>query len=337
MVFENPWSLLLLLFMPALWLWALRPRSKPAVLPYSDLSLPKALLAAQHGGARRWLKRHASPILRSIFLLCCTLALANPQPASNRREVENNGIDIVMVIDTSGSMRALDLQIDNTPADRLSVVKHVIAQFVEARDADRIGLVVFGDGAFTQAPLTSDHSILLQLLDYVKIGMVGENTAIGDAIAVGVNRVKDVAGKSKVIVLLTDGENTAGTAEPMQAAEAAAAYGVRVYTIGVGREGEVPFPGVGIFGGQTIQYVQSHLDEALLKKIAERTGAAFYRAKDTESLQAIYKDIDKLEKAKAKQLQTTPRLETNEHWLMSALLALCIEVGLALTGLRRMP
>lgn len=245
-------------------------------------------------GKNSLFKLHSPFALRALACLCLIIAAARPQLGVTKVVSDSEGLDIILGVDTSGSMRAMDFEIDDKARDRLYVVKRVISDFINQRVNDRIGIIVFGSEAFTQAPLTIDHGVLSRFLDAIDIGMAGENTAIGSAIAAGVKRLKDLDAESKVMILLTDGENTAGSIDPMQAAEVARTLGIKIYTIGVGGNKPVPFPRQSFFGTVYDKRVLK-LDETLLKAIAEKTGAQYFRAEDTLELKKIYQTIDQLE------------------------------------------
>ncbi|HSS38688.1 MAG TPA: VWA domain-containing protein, partial [Polyangia bacterium] len=240
-------------------------------------------------------------------------------------------------LDVSGSMQALDLRLDGARADRLKVVKSVVTKFIDARPNDRMGLVAFAARPYLVSPLTLDHAWLQKNLDRVAIGTVQDGTAIGSAVAASVNRLRHSDAKSKVVVLLTDGVNNAGSVSPMGAARAAAAEGGRVYTIAVGAEGRAPIPVVDDSGRRQIVMGQVEVDEQTLRGIAETTGGAFYRATDTDSLQAIYARIDAMEKT-TRSVQHFERRDERFAWAAVPGLALLLaEVGLGLTALRRVP
>ncbi len=274
--------------------------------------------------------------LRALAVSCFIFALARPQAGRTVSEVSHSGVDIFLAIDTSGSMRALDLKLEGRPAQRLDVVKKVAAEFVAKRPGDRLGLIVFGENAFVQCPLTLDHELLQDLLRDVKQGMAGDATAVGDAIGIGVRHMKDLPAKSRILVLLTDGASNAGSLDPERAAEVAKTYGVKVYTVGVGTEGEAPFLVDGPFGQQVV-YQKSDLDEPTLKAVAQKTDARFFRAQDTNELQKVYTQIDSLEKTERKQKEFE---RYDEKFLLFAFLGLAFllsEMGLAHTWFRGVP
>ena len=289
------------------------------------------------GGARIWLRR-ASQALRWITLILLLLAVLRPQTGRRLTQVQTEGIDIVLVLDTSGSMQALDLDTDEPNEarrrNRLEVSRDVIKRFVAARPGDQLGLVVFGEQAFTQCPLTLDHGVLRTLLDRVEIGIAGDATAIGSAVGVAVKRLQDSPAQSKVIVLLTDGRSNAGVISPETAAELAATVGVKIYTIGAGTRGEAPFL-VETPIGPRLVYENVEIDEEMLQGLADATGGAYFRAEDEEALLQIYDQIDELEKT---EITTDSYTEYDERfrWLVvPAIALLLIEVVLLLGPLRK--
>ncbi|MHB8078139.1 MAG: vWA domain-containing protein [Candidatus Krumholzibacteriia bacterium] len=326
--FAHPWVLLLLPVLTALLLLARRrPRVRAALRHPSLALLPTA--------AAGW-RVHAGRILfglRLAALLLVVVALARPRLAHSTREVEGEGIDIVIALDISGSMRALDFQ----PQDRLGVAKQVIREFVTQRPADRIGLVVFASRAFTQCPLTLDHSVLLGFLDEVQVGLIEDGTAIGLGLATAVNRLKQSTARSRTVILLTDGLNNVPTLEPATAAELARALGVHVYTVGVGREGYAPYPVDDPLLGRRMTRIETHIDEALLRRIAATTGGEYFRAEDPEALREIFATIDRLEKSRYQMTVSTNYRELMAVCGVPALLLLLLEAALGATLLRRLP
>ncbi len=273
------------------------------------------------------------PILfRAGALALVVIALARPQTGPRGKNRSVDGLDIQLVIDTSGSMRAQDFELEGRRPNRLEVVKAVIDDFVMTRLDDRIGLVVFGTEAFTQAPLTLDHQLLQDFLKHIEISMAGDATAIGDGLATAVKRLKDTESKGKIVILLTDGANNAGRIDPVTAAEAAKALGIRVYTIGVGRRGKVPIT----INGRTTQ-VEVDIDEALLEKIAQMTDGHFYRATDTQAVSDVYRAIDKLEKTAARAPVRDVRRELFASFLWPALILLGLDILFGATRRRIVP
>ena len=275
-------------------------------------------------------------VLRFIAITLFIVAFARPQEGRKKTEILSEGVDIILAIDTSGSMQALDFKKNDESVTRLSVVKDVVAQFIDSRETDRMGMVVFGGEAFTQCPLTLDQDILYSFLDKLKIGMAGDATAIGSAIGISVKRLKDLKSKSKVIILLTDGRNNAGKITPLQAAEFAKTFGIKIYTVGVGTRGKAPFMVDSIFGKRLI-YQDVDIDEDTLNKISEMTDAKYFRATDMESLKDIYEQIDKLEKSEIRVLDHSEYSELFHYFLIPGLLLLLTEIIISNSVLRRIP
>lgn len=255
-------------------------------------------------------------LFKFIGIILIILALARPQQSNLHTQIKSDGVDILLALDTSGSMRALDMKLDGKESDRLSVIKSVVREFVVARQYDRMGMVVFGQEAFTQCPLTFDHDILLGYLDLLEIGMAGDGTAIGSGLAMSVKRMLKSKAKSKVIILLTDGDNNAGEVSPEIAAELAKKNGIKVYTIAVGSGDDlVPFLVQSPFGFPQRQMVRLRVDEELLKSIANETGGVFFSAGSRESLLGIYRNIDALEKTEITRNDFTEYQELFEKFL----------------------
>jgi Ca-activated chloride channel family protein len=274
---------------------------------------------------------HSLFVLRMLALSFLIIALAGPQKVSSKSNINIEGIDIVIALDVSGSMRARDFQ-----PDRIGAAKNIAIRFIKGRPNDRIGLVIFSGEAFTQAPLTLDHSVLISLLREVKSGMIQDGTAIGDGLATAVSRLKDSKARSKVIILLTDGVNNSGAIDPETAAELAKMYGIRVYTIGVGSYGYAPYPVQTPYGIQ-MQQMKVQIDEALLKKIARETGGKYFRANNNRKLSAIFKEIDRLEKSKINVQQFRRKDELFFPFALAALLLFVLEVSLRYVFFRRLP
>jgi Ca-activated chloride channel family protein len=281
--FARPWLLLLLIAIP-LWWWLRRRRNLPAA-PYSDVSIPAAV------SSRRWWVS-LPPALRSVTLASLMFAAAGLRVGGETVETKQEGIAIVITIDISSSMLAEDFSPDN----RLEVAKRQAIAFVRGRSADRIGLVVFAGEALTQVPITLDYPVLEQAIMDVKIGILEDGTAIGSGLATAVNRLRRAPDKSKVILLLTDGVNNKGLIDPRTAAQTAAAFGIKVYTVGVGTIGEAPIPTGRGLNGFRYEMMPVKIDEPLLREIAQMTGGRYYRAKDTEALSRIFREIDGLER-----------------------------------------
>jgi Ca-activated chloride channel family protein len=289
--FAHPWVLLLLLLLPVLALLQGGRGAAPAVI-FSSLQPLQTLGKVRRARRGAWL---AGLLLLSLAVLIA--ALARPRQGRTISHVEASGIDIMLALDVSKSMLAEDFTIGGERANRLAAVKQVTQKFIEGRPNDRIGILCFAGRPYLVSPLTLDHDWLLQNLDRVRIGLVEDGTAIGSAIASAANRLKEREAKSKIVVLLTDGDNNAGKVPPATAAEAAKALGIKVYAIGAGTRGLAPMPFRDMFGRTLYQNVKVEVDEDTLKKIAAVSGGEFYRATDTKTLNGIFEQIDKLEKS----------------------------------------
>jgi Ca-activated chloride channel family protein len=328
--FEDPWLLILLILIPLMVFYVWR-RLGSSQIRFSSLGILQQLKKPP-----TLLLRKGLIVIRCLAVSLFIMALARPQSGIKSTEIITEGVDVMLCLDTSGSMKALDFKDDGKRADRLHVVKKVVSDFIRGRKNDRIGMVVFGEEAFTQCPQTLDYGVLLSFLDSVEIGMAGDSTAIGSALAVCVKRLKDLQSKSKVIVLLTDGRNNTGTISPGTAADIAKAYGIKTYTIGVGTEGEAPFLVDSFFGKQYV-YQKVDLDEDTLKEIAKKTGGIYFRATNTEALKNIYKQIDKMEKTEVKIKEYMEYEELFMYFLIPGLCFLLLEAVSANTRLRKIP
>lgn len=325
MKFADPEYLLLLLLLIPL-IWQERRQKRPAAVRSTTAFLlkPNALV--------RWFYEYFGLSLRCLALILLVLGLARPQDGRTEHKKRTEGLDIMLVVDTSGSMKAMDFTHNGRQKNRLEVVKSVLEAFVDQRADDRIGLVVFGSQAYAQAPLTLDHEVLSVYLNNTEIGMAGESTAIGDALGVAVNRLKDIKAKDKIIILLTDGTNTAGKLEPLQAAEAAKALGIKVYAIGIGSNKPVPVPTP--FGYQRIRV---DMDRETLTKISEITEAEVFFAKDTEALKEVYETIDRLEKTEA-EIDVYHHVEEKfAVFVWPGLVLVLLELLFSLSKYRRIP
>jgi len=274
---------------------------------------------------------HLPFVLRLIAVALLIIALARPQSFATGENVYTEGIDIAVVLDISGSMLAEDFK-----PNRLEAAKDVIDEFIAGRTSDKIGLVVFSGKSFTQCPLTIDYSVLRNLLGEIKSGMIEDGTAIGLAIANGVNRLKDSKAKSKILILLTDGVNNAGEIDPITAANIAQTFGIRIYTVGVGTRGNAPYPFQTPFGVQ-YQMVPVEIDEAILQQVADITDGHYFRATDNKKLEEIYKEIDKMEKTRVEITSYRNAKELFYNWALAGLLLLFTEIVLSRTYLRRLP
>jgi Ca-activated chloride channel family protein len=329
--FLQPEWLWLLTLLPLALLWRGR-RGAAAAVEYSNVSLARQVARETRSRAGRWV--WMLPVLAGAFMV---VGLARPQFGHGGAEVQASGIDIMLALDVSGSMQALDFKVDGQPVNRVDVVKSIVAKFIEDRPNDRIGIVAFAGAPYLVSPLTLDHDWLEQNLTRVQTAGVEDGTAIGSAIATCVNRLRDTPAKSKIVVLLTDGVNNSGRISPIAAAEAAKALGVKVYTIAVGVRGDAPVPVKDQFGNTQIVMSKVDVDEDTLQKIAAETSGRFYRATDTESLKHIYAEINGLEKSK----EIVHKFEHYQDlfaWaLFPALGVLGLAVGLEQTRYRRLP
>ena len=327
--FQNPWLLLFLLALPLLALQV--KREYRSTVHFPSLSTLKTLRPS-----RVDLYAGLPFIIRFLALALFIIALARPQEGHKSTEILSVGVDIMLALDTSGSMRALDFIEEEKRITRLAVVKGVVSDFIDNRPNDRIGMVVFGEQAYTQCPLTLDQGILQTFLSKLEIGMAGDSTAIGSAIGIAVKRLKDLESESKVIILLTDGRNNAGSLAPLQAAQTAKTFGIKIHTIGVGTKGKAPFLVNSIFG-QRYVYQEVDIDETTLTEISNITGGQYFRATDLESLKDIYKQIDEMEKSEVKVIDHSEYKELFHYFLVPGLMLLLLEVYLSNTLLRRIP
>jgi Ca-activated chloride channel family protein len=325
MRFHDPSLMLLLLLLPV-WLWWERRQAQRGGLKFSSVAGAPASLWSRVGPKLLL-------ALRGATLALIVVALARPQAGKSESRLRTEGIDIVLAVDVSGSMLAMDFK----TADRITVVKQVVKEFISARPNDRIGMVAFAGRAYVASPLTLDHDWLERNLDRVKVGLIEDGTALGAGLGTAVNRLRDSKAKSRIVVLLTDGVNNVWHVQPMDAAKAAKEFGVRVYTIGAGTQGVAPMPVM--MGGRIAGYrpMPVEIDEALLKQIGELTGGQYFRATDTDSLREIYRQIDKLEK---REIETVKYEDWRElfHWfVVPGLGCLLAAVTLEHTRLRRLP
>lgn len=313
---STPLALALLASLPLWWLW--RTRRRPGAIVFS-----RASVLAQGPRTGQGITR-AIFLLRNLAIAALVIALARPRSPARVESVTTEGINIVLAVDLSSSMLAEDFR----PQNRLAVAKQKLKEFIAARQSDRIGLVAFAGEALTQVPLTTDYPILLQAVDNLQAGQLEDGTAIGLGLATAANRLRDAPGKSRVLILITDGVNNRGSVDPRSAARAASVYGVRVYSIGVGTEGVAPVPvGRGPYGlryeNQPVQ-----IDERLLTDVARMTGGRYFRARDGAALGRIYDQIDRLERARV-QTRSYVRYAEQFRWpLMLGILALVTELGL---------
>jgi Ca-activated chloride channel family protein len=329
--FANPQLLWLLALLPVIAIWRAR-RGPRAAVKIGSIDTARTVARATRSQAGSLL-----PYLRLPAMALLIVALARPQASHASTSVKASGVDIMLALDVSGSMGALDLTLGGKPTDRLSVVKSVVSRFVDRRPNDRIGMIAFAGAPYLVSPLTLDHDWLHRNLSRVELGTIEDGTAIGSALSAAVNRLRTSDAKTKLVVLLTDGVNNAGAVQPTLAAEAAAALGVRVYTIGVGARGPALTPGGAENGHKQNVMIESDVDEKTLGEIATKTGGAFFRATDTSSLERIYERIDAMEKTTREVNHYEHRDEKMAWALMPALALLGLELLLSATWLRRVP
>lgn len=319
--FANPEFFLALLALPLLWF----------IRPSKDLSFTLSSRGTSTSSNSSWRIRFRKilPVLRTLALLFLVIALARPQNTHINEHVESEGLDIVLSMDISGSMLAEDFK-----PNRIEAAKKVAKEFIQGRITDRIGLVIFSGESFSQCPLTTDQNVLLEQLKNIRSGLLEDGTAIGMGLATAVERLRHSKSKTKIIILLTDGVNNAGLIDPMTALEIAKAYKIRVYTIGVGTNGSAPYPVQDQFGNTHMEQMPVQIDEPLLRKFSSETGGQYYRATDNQSLQKIYKQIDRLEKTKVEISSFKRYTELFAFYAFLALALLCLEAVLRWTIFR---
>ena len=329
--FLQPEWLWLLALLPLALLWRGR-KGRVAAVEYSNIEVARAVARGTRSRAGNW--RWLLPVIAAVLMI---VGMARPRLAHGRTDVTASGVDIMLGLDVSGSMQALDFKMGGQRVNRIDVVKSVVSKFVDERPDDRIGIVAFAGAPYLISPLTLDHDWLQQNLERVSVASVDDGTAIGSAIATSVNRLRESPAKSKIIILLTDGMNNAGKISPMAAAEAAKAMGVKIYTIAVGVRGEAPMPVKDASGDTRLVMAKVDVDEKTLQAISSLTGGEFYRATDTDSLKNIYEQINQLEK-------TTQVAQRFEHYqelfrwaLFPAIALLGLSFGLENTRFRRLP
>jgi Ca-activated chloride channel homolog len=324
--FAMPWAFLLVLLLPVMIVWYVRNNNR------SQAGI-KVSSVKSFAGLTSWKTalRHLPFVLRLLAIACIIIALARPQTKTDEQQAEGEGVDIVLCIDVSGSMTAQDF----TP-NRMEAAKKVAADFIDSRLTDRIAIVIFSGESFTQCPLTTDKVVLKSAVGNIRNGLLEDGTAIGDGLSTSVDRLRSSKSKSKVVILLTDGENNGGLIGPDNAKEIAKTFGIKVYTIGVGTDGYAPFP-VRTPLGVSIQQQKVTIDEKLLTAIAYETGGKYFRAKDNTGLENIYKEIDGLEKSKVEITTLTRYTEKFFPFVMIALALLLLEIVLRFTVLKKFP
>lgn len=325
--FAHPWWLLGLVLVPLMAAWYLwRYRKQEAALQHSDIALFDGVKPSLRVRLR-WLPY----ALRVAAVAAMVVALARPQSQLSRQEMTVEGIDIVLAMDISGSMLAEDFK-----PNRLEAAKKVAADFIDGRKNDRMGLVVFAGEAFTQVPLTIDHQVLLKQLGSLKSGIIRDGTALGDGLATAINRIKDSEAESKVIILLTDGVNNQGSVDPLSAAEIAALYNIRLYTIGIGSLGKAPFPFRDPFGRVHYQNIDVEIDEPLMQQMSAATGdGRYFRATNKKALEEIFSQIDEMETSRIDVTQYAQTRDEHHPWLWLALAALLLEALLRHVWLKK--
>lgn len=326
---HDPW--LLALVLPLLWFASRRLRSGGA------LAFPRLDALSGAGGGLRTQAIRLLPWLGLVSAALVIAALSRPQMAGEPQRVSAQGIDIMLAVDISGSMLAEDFSVKGKRANRLEAVKNAVRNFLDKRSGDRVGLVLFAGRPYTQSPMTLDHGWLVQNLERAKVGMIEDGTAVGSALATAVSRLENSDAESKVVVLLTDGQNNAGRVSPLAAAEAAETLGYRVYTIAAGTRGMAPFPTTDFFGNKAYRPVEVDVDEATLKEISAMTGGRFFRATDTESLEEIYAEIDRLETSSREGLDSIDYRDVYVWPAIAAFVFLFLELALRETWLRVLP
>lgn len=333
MTFGHPYLLLLLLLLP-LAAWLKGRRGRPAAFIYSSVQLLRGMQSITKSSAGNLLLT-----LRWLTLALFIIALAQPRLTKfDTTKVTASGVDIVVAFDLSGSMAAEDFEIRGQRLNRVAMARAVLEKFIAKRPNDRIGLVAFATQAYIAAPITLDHDFLLKNLDRLDLNTInGNQTAIGSALSASVNQLRELKSKSKIVILMTDGQNNAGKIPPLTAAEAAQALGVKVYTIGVGTEGQAPMPTTDFFGRRVYQMVPVDIDEETLTKISDLTGGKYYRADNAEKFAAIYSEIDKLEKTEADVKKFARHTELFPWLIAAGIVLLTAELAMGQTVLRRLP
>jgi len=333
MTFGHPYQLLLLLLLPLV-AWLKGRRGQPPAFVYSSTQLLR--------GVQEISKSNAGGFLAALrWLVLASLIIALSQPRLTKFDITKataSGVDIVVAFDLSGSMAAEDFEIRGQRVNRVNMAKEVLQKFIAKRPSDRVGLVAFATQAYIASPITLDHDFLLKNLERMDLNTInGNQTAIGSALSTAVNRLRELKSKSKIVILMTDGQNNAGKVDPITAAEAAKALGVKCYTIGVGTRGQAPMPGTDMFGRRGYQMVAVDIDEDTLTKISDMTGGKYYRADNAANFEAIYTDIDKLEKTEADVKKFAQHTELFAWLIALGIVVLTAEVVLGQTVLRRLP
>jgi len=329
--FASPYSFLLFAVIPIAIYYRKRRQFRPA------MKIPDAFVIRNTQPSAVLRMRHFLPILKYAALCLLIIAMARPLWGTRQINIMTEGVNIVLAVDLSNSMAALDFKNRGKIINRLEAVKGVVQDFIAKRDGDRIGMVVFGTNAYTQLPLTRDYNTIASVLERLEIGAAGKSTAIGDAVGISLKRLEDVKSKSNIIILLTDGESNAGELSPETATEIAVQKKIKIYTVGVGTRGEAPFLVNDPVFGERYVYQQVNIDEDSLKTIADKTGGLYFRAEDIEGLQKIYDTIDKLEKTQVKMKTYAEYNELYSYFLIPAFILLCLWIILSNTRFLEVP
>lgn len=332
MTFAHPYLLLLLLLLP-LAAWLKGRRGESAAFLYSSVDLVRPVAGANRSKAGNILAS-----LRWLALALFIIALAQPRLIKGESRIKASGIDIVVAIDLSGSMASEDFLVDDGRISRIDIAKQVLSKFIDNRPNDRIGLVAFAGRAYIASPLTLDHGFLLQNLERLRLGLIEDRTAIGSGLMASINRLRDRKSKSRIVILMTDGQNNAGKVPPLTAAEVAQTLGVKVYTIGVGIRGKAPFPrGIDPFGRKVYDTIDVDIDEDTLTKISDMTHGKYFRADSTDTLRKIYSEIDRMERTEA-DVKKFQRYDELFDWVVAlGLSVLLAEIALSQTIWRKLP
>lgn len=332
MIIQNPIFIFLGLGLGIFVYWFADRHTKQPSVRFSSLAQIRTIQSASILRSRK-----IPLLLRAVTIVLIGLALSHPRQGVEETRVSSEGLDIMLVLDASTSMLAEDFTINGKRINRLEVVKDVVSRFVLNRPYDRIGATVFAGRPYTLCPLTMDKNVLATFIERARIGLVEDGTAVGSAIVTAAKRLSSGKAKSKVIILLTDGRSNAGNIDPEAAAELAAKLGIKIYTIGAGSKGPVPYPGTDMFGRKGYQMVEIELDEKSLQAIADKTGGKYFNAKDTKSLEKIYDQIDKLEKTEIEETVYADFFERFRIFLIPAFLLLLLEIILRLSIYRTLP
>ena len=331
MIFAQPYWLLLLLCLPLL-AWLKGRRGQESAFLYSSVQLVKGIAGISRSRIGQLLLR-----IRWFALALLIIGLARPQLGEGRATVRSSGIDIVVALDLSGSMASEDFELKGERVNRLTIAKDVLERFIVKRRNDRIGVVAFAGRAYIAGPLTLDHDFLLANIERLNLNTIEDGTAIGSALTAALNRLRDLKAKSKIVILMTDGQNNAGQVPPLTAADAAQALAAKVYTIGVGTRGTAPYPQTDPFGRKVYVQLPVDIDETTLAEIAKRTGGKYYRADNADTLRTIYADIDRLEKTEAEVKRYQRYRELFAWVVLPGAVLLLLEIILSNTVWRKLP